>query len=103
MASRPRPNPEQRLSAIWKSIYETPHGRVAIAEFLVSANLYSEIQTNDPVTMALAVGERNMAARLARLVGLKPENYASDARDSADTVSRFVDASDASMFNADTF
>lgn len=95
MASRQQPSPEQRLGAIWKGIYETPHGRVAVSEFLVSANLYSEIQTADPITMAVAVGERNMAARMARLVGLKPENYVSDAAESVDTISRFIDASDA--------
>lgn len=91
MASRRRPNAEAALSQAWKTVWNTPEGKLAISELLVATNVYSEIRTNDPVMLALAVGERNMAARLARMIGLKPENYAADAREAVDLVGRFVD------------
>lgn len=92
MASPRRANAEAALSQAWKTVWSTPEGKLAISELLVATNVYSEIRTSDPVMLALAVGERNMGARLARMIGLKPENYAVDAREAVDLVGRFVDA-----------
>lgn len=95
MASRPRRSTaEQRLSEAWKAIWQSPHGRVAISELLVSNNVYSEIVASDPVMMAIAVGERNVAARIARHIGLKAESYVDDAQAATDLVGRFIDASE---------
>jgi len=90
MARPPRRKKEDQLADAWRAIWQTPHGKLVISELMVSSNVYSEIQTNDPVQLALAVGERNVGARVARWIGLKPENYAEDAREAVDTVGRFI-------------
>ena len=94
MAKRPRRNPEAALSQAWKAVWESTEGRLAISELLVATNVYSEIQATDPVQLAIAVGERNMGARVARLIGLKAENYAVDATAAADLVGRFIESGD---------
>jgi len=94
MAKRPLRNPETALSSAWKAVWNTPEGRLAISELLLATNVYSEIMATDPVQLALAVGERNMGARIARLIELKPEAYAQDAREAVDLVGRFIDATD---------
>ena len=91
MAKPRRSRPEAALSAAWQSVWQTPEGRLAISELLVATNVYSEINATDPVQLAIAVGERNMGARVARFIGLKPESYVEDAREVTDTVGRFIE------------
>lgn len=94
MASRPRRNAETDLAGAWKAIWASPEGRLALSEFMVATNVYSEIVGNDPVLMAIAVGERNAGARIARFIGMKPESYVQDAREAVDLVGRFIDTHD---------
>lgn len=94
MAKRPPRNPETQLSHAWKAVWQTPEGRLAISELLIATNVYSEIVATDPVQLALAVGERNMGARIARLLELKPEAYAHDAREAVDLVGSFLDSTE---------
>jgi len=91
--ARPRKGSAQdRLAANWKTVWHTPAGRLAISELLIATNVYSEIQTTDPLQMAMAIGERNVAARIARYLGLKAEDYVQDATDAVDLVSKFMES-----------
>lgn len=94
MARPPRRNAETALASAWKSIWATPEGRLALGELMVATNVYSEIVATDPVQLALAIGERNVGARIARSIGLTPQTYLDDAREITDLVGRFIDAHD---------
>lgn len=89
MAPR-KPNAEQRLAAHWQAVWGTPEGRLAISHLLLEQNLYSPVVSTDPIALAIATGERNVAARIARLIGLKPEAYVEDAHASADLIDKFM-------------
>jgi hypothetical protein len=94
MASRPHHDAKAQLEAAWKSVWQTPEGRLALSEFMVATNVYSEIVCNDQVMLAIAVGERNAGARIARMIGLQPVNYVTDAREATDLVGRFIGDTD---------
>lgn len=88
--ARRRSKAEIALASHWQAVWQTTSGRLAIAELLVATNVYSEIQATDPVQLALAVGERNVGARIARLIGLKPESYVQDAHEAVDLLDKFM-------------
>lgn len=90
--ARPRRNNEQALAGAWQAVWHSPEGRLAISELLVATNVYGEVISNDPTMLAIAIGERNMGARIARLIGLKAEDYPTQAREAVDLVGRFIDA-----------
>ena len=79
-----------KISANWRHISETPQGRAALAELFLSLNLYSEIQAGDPMQLGIAIGERNIAARLARWIGRKPEEFVRDAIDDVDLLEKMM-------------
>jgi hypothetical protein len=87
MARRP---PEGALSAAWKSFYGTPEGRTAIAHLFSEFHVYSPIQGRDPIEIATANGERNVALRIAQLLALKPERFAETATEDIDLVDRLI-------------
>jgi hypothetical protein len=91
MANSPRKRntSQKKLAAAWRSIWDSPEGRLAIGELLLSLHVYSEIQATDPMTIGIAVGERNVAARIARHIGLRPDTYPTDAVETVDLLERF--------------
>jgi hypothetical protein len=80
---------KQELSTVWKDFYHGP-GRAAIAELMVWCNVYSSIETNDPIELAKAEGERAVALRIAQLIGLRPEHFPTQSWDDADTLDRML-------------
>lgn len=78
-------------SEAWKTFDQTPNGRVALAEYFIWCNIYSPIESNDPVEMARLVGERNAALRIVQLIGLKPEDFVQRATDDTDLLTRITE------------
>jgi hypothetical protein len=72
---RKRLTPEQRLAQAWRDVWETPQGRFALSHLLLEMNLFSPLELDNPTTLAIATGQRNVAARIARLINLKPDEY----------------------------
>ena len=71
---------EARIARAWRDIYNTPSGREAISGLLMELNLYSETQPSDVFTAGVLVGERNVAARIARYIGRAPADYVEHPR-----------------------
>lgn len=63
------------VAASWKSFWETPEGRNAINALMAQFGVYSQIQAADGISLALQVGERNVAAWIAAQCGIQPEQY----------------------------
>lgn len=78
-------------SEAWKKFDQTPDGRVALAELFVWCNVYSPIESTDPVEMARLVGERNAALRIVHLLGLKPQDFVTRATDDTDILNRITE------------
>jgi hypothetical protein len=81
---------ESAAGAAWRSFYETPEGRVALAELAVWCNAYSRIESNDPIEIARMTGERNVYLRIAALMGQKPGDFLQHAQDDTDILDRML-------------
>lgn len=90
-----RPTGKRRAAAIaseaWKNFDQTPDGRVALAELFTWCNVYSPIESNDPLEMARLVGERNAALRIVNLIGLKPDDFVQRATEDTDLLNRIAE------------
>jgi hypothetical protein len=84
-------NPEDKIARAWRDVWESPQGRVAISALLLDLNLFSPIEATDPVSVGIAVGQRNVAAKIARLIKMKPEQFPDEAGDAVQVVERFID------------
>jgi hypothetical protein len=89
-----RPNPRSKALAIsgeaWRAFAQTPDGSVALAELMVWCNVYSPIETSDPIELARLNGERNVAMRIVQLMGSKPGDFLQTAQDDTDILDRMM-------------
>jgi hypothetical protein len=76
------------VSDAWKQFYQTPDGRIAIAQLLLASGVYVPIETSDPLEMARLNGERNVALRIVQMIGLKPEEFPTQAVEDEDIIAR---------------
>ncbi len=84
---------DDKISQAWRNIYNTPDGQVAIGHLLADLGLYEEIQaTGDAMSIGIAVGERNIAARIARHLGRTPQRYVEDTVEDINAVDAFLTA-----------
>lgn len=80
-----------KVARAWRDVWASPQGRVAIAELMVALNTYSEINPTDPMQAGIAIGERNVACRIARWIGRKPEDFVGDALVDVTEVEQLMD------------
>ena len=84
---------DDKVSQAWRNIYNTPDGQLAIGHLLAGMGIYEEIQaTGDAMSIGIAVGERNIAARIARHLGRTPEKYVDDTVEDINAVDAFLTA-----------
>lgn len=76
------------MAESWKGFYQSEGGRVAIAELMVWCNVYTPVMTNDPIELARYQGERNVALRIAQLIGHKPEVFIKETNDDTSILDR---------------
>ena len=81
---------DDKISRAWRDVYNTPQGKTAISALLMDMNLYSEIVPASEMQAGILIGERNIAARIARLVGRAPEDFVQDAIEDADLMERML-------------
>lgn len=91
MTVKKRTSPRDlQLAEDWQWFAETPAGRRVIADLMTWGNVYSQIEENDPVAMARAVGENNFAKRVACLLGLKPEVFPTQSWDDTNILDQLM-------------
>lgn len=78
------------MAESWKGFYQSEGGRVAIAELMVWCNAYTPLTTNDPIELARFQGERNVALRIAQLIGHKPELFPAQAEEDTSILDRIL-------------
>jgi predicted component of type VI protein secretion system len=78
----------EKVANAWRQVWESPEGRLALGELFLSLNLYSEAIPTDPIQAGIVIGERNVAARIARWVGRNPQDFVADAKDDVDLIDR---------------
>ena len=86
MSTGKYPKRDAQLADDWKWIADTPQGRRIIADLMVWGNVYNPIDSDNPVALALAVGENNFAKRVAYFLGYRaqPEQMPRRAEDDMD-------------------
>lgn len=90
MAKPARNRAEVAVAQAWQAFYQTPEGRAAIGELMIWCNLYSDTGTIDPIQLAREAGERSVAQRIIKLLGLKPELAPQVAWDDSDILDRMI-------------
>lgn len=78
------------ITKAWRAVYESPEGQKAIAFLLRDLGLYDELAPGNSFHAGIMMGQRNVAARIARLVGRKPEDFVKDAHKDSDLVSNML-------------
>lgn len=73
---------QKQIAQAWRDVWGSPQGRLAVSELLLSLNVYSPIDTDNVLHAGMAIGERNVAARIAKWLDLKPSDYVEHAQDS---------------------
>jgi hypothetical protein len=81
-----------QIAADWKAIYSTPEGRRALAQLFKSIGVYDEFPgaDGDAFRAGIIVGERNVAARIAKWIGMSAETYVEDEGDQTHIVDRII-------------
>lgn len=89
---RSRHRSQAAIGITWRNFYETTDGRAAIAELAVWCNVYTPIESNDPIEMARMNGERNAYLHIVTLMGLKPESFMQNAERDTDILDRMINS-----------
>ena len=93
---------ERQLMEDWQAIYRTAAGRRAIGDLLYWANVMTPIVESDPIKLAIANGERNLAIRLARYLNLTPEIFPQTMRENDEVQAGYMGDIDYRQFMAKT-
>jgi hypothetical protein len=83
---------DAQLAEDWRTIADTPEGRRVIADLMVWGDVYNEIDSDNPVQLALQVGQNNFAKRIAYLLGYRatPEQFSDRAWDDTDMLDKMI-------------
>jgi len=88
--AKPRAKANNAIADAWKGFYQSPAGRLAIADLMVWCNVYHDTATIDPIQLAREAGERAVAQRIAQLIGLRPETFPQQAWDDTDILDNIM-------------
>ena len=80
-----------RVAQAWKDVYATPSGKIAVDYLMSSCGAFSEAYPQDPVSAGIAIGERNVAAKVARFLSRKPEDFVPTAIETVDFMDRILE------------
>lgn len=81
-----------QLADDWQDWYRTAAGQRAIADLMTFCDVYTRIESNDPVEMARAVGANNVAKYIAYYLGLKPEDFPQHSWDDTDLLHKMMNS-----------
>jgi hypothetical protein len=82
-----------KASQLWRDFYHTD-GRAAIGLLFTEFGLYSPAPDNDPNAAVRREGQRDVLLRIVQLIGLRPEDFATQAWDDADIIDRILNTNE---------
>ena len=93
-----RPAPKRRgtadiqreLSEAYKMVFNSLFGQRVKADIFTYCNVYHPIEGNDLYQIGKREGERNVALRIAQMLGLRPEHFETDAWDTSGTIDNMM-------------
>jgi hypothetical protein len=80
-----------QLADDWQAIANTAAGQRIISDLMAWCNVYSTIDEDNPIKLAMAVGENNFAKRVAYLLGLKPDRYPTQMWEDTDRLNHMME------------
>ena len=75
---------EEKIKSAWRTIYDTPHGREAIAWLMAEAGVYDVQAPSNEMHAGIMIGERNIAVKVAAMCGRAPEVVVEETREDTD-------------------
>ena len=83
------------MSEKYQGIYNDPDGHAVFSDIFAQANLYSPIQTVDPIEAAREEGKRQLALHVVHMLSLKPEDFVQHAQDDLNILDNIMRNNDA--------
>ena len=80
------------LADDWQEWARTASGQRAIADLMTFCDVYTRIESNDPVEMARAVGANNVAKYLAYFLGLQPSDFPRQSWEDTDLLNKMTNS-----------
>jgi len=81
---------ERAIAEAYQIVFDSPLGRVVMADLMQWCNVYNPIAEADPINLGIRIGERNVALRIAQMKGLRPEHFPTEAWATADQINSMM-------------
>lgn len=84
----PRPAPKKRksqkqmqleIAEAYRITNQSPYGKTVLTDLFMWCGSFSDVSTNDPIALAKAMERKNMAAHIAKMLGLRDEHFPDEA------------------------
>lgn len=79
-----------QLADDWQEWARTASGQRAIADLMTFCDVYTRIESNDPIEMARAVGANNVAKYIAFYLGLQASDFPQQSWEDTDLLNRMM-------------
>jgi len=76
---RTRADVDRSLADDYRAVFSSPQGERVKADLMLCGNVYHEIQGDSLFALGIKEGERRVALRIAKYLGLRPEHFPAEA------------------------
>lgn len=92
--AKPKPRTKAQVEAMiadaYRAVFTSPLGEVVKADLMQWCNVFNPIAEADPINLGIRIGERNVALRIAQMMGLRPEHFPAEAWATADQINSMM-------------
>ena len=89
---RTRADVDRGLADDYRAVFNSPQGERVKADLMLSGNVYHEIQGDSLFALGIKEGERRVALRIAKYLGLRPEHFPVEAWATAEIANNMMGA-----------
>lgn len=89
MTTKRKRSPEQTVSGVWKSFYQSPEGKAAIAVLFKDFGFFGT-PIGDSTALLRSIGQRDVLVRISQLIGMKPEQAPADDEEHVNLLDRML-------------
>ncbi|MEW5705134.1 MAG: hypothetical protein AB1781_11210 [Pseudomonadota bacterium] len=86
-----RKTPMAQIAQDYRDVFSTPEGERVLADLMTWCHAWSPIEETDPIRLAMATGEQNVAKRIAGLLAYRPEDYPATAKRQTDLINHLME------------